>query len=339
MSESLHTHTTLSDGKLSHKELFELAESLGVTVLAYTDHDAVPDDATLDFLNGVRHRATKWVLGIEISAALPRDMGGAHVGNLHILGLFLDPKSEALLDHCQKAQSARIERMEGMVRKLTKLGFTITTEDCLKESGGESVGRPHIVSALAAHPENAEVMERLRMDMEMAAKDDPGTRAAYEQMMAKGESQYPYALFLSSEAFRPAYEEHRYMPDLDQAAALIRGAGGIAILAHYFSVARQIDIPAFEHLIAEKRLDGAEIVYGLRMEGTPDAVRVEADRRAIAEIVGRHGAIAAGGSDAHTSDDLRYFASQSHFSNMTNGLTAAILASGRVQKAFSSFDE
>lgn len=339
MSESLHTHTTLSDGKLSHLELFELAESLGVTVLAYTDHDAVPDAKALEVLETLRHRATKWIIGIEISAALPKDMGGAHVGNLHILGLFVDPANPQLREHCSKAQIARVERMEGMVRRLNDLGFVISAEDCLRESGGESVGRPHIVSALAAHPENTAIMEGLRQKMQEEAKEDPLIARAYEQMMAKGESQYPYALFLSPEAFRPAYEEHRYMPDLDEAAALIRGAGGVAILAHYFSVARQIDMPAFERLIAEGRLDGAEIVYGLRMEGTPEAARVEADRASIAEILRRHKAVPAGGSDAHTREDLEYFASQSRFSDMTNGLTRAILASGRVQKAFSSFDE
>ena len=40
--ESLHTHTTLSDGKMTHRELFDLAQSLGIAILAFTDHDAVP---------------------------------------------------------------------------------------------------------------------------------------------------------------------------------------------------------------------------------------------------------------------------------------------------------
>jgi len=58
--ESLHTHTTLSDGKLSHRELFELAESLGISVLAYTDHDAVPSPTTVAELETFRGRKTKW---------------------------------------------------------------------------------------------------------------------------------------------------------------------------------------------------------------------------------------------------------------------------------------
>lgn len=339
MSESLHTHTTLSDGLMTHRELFDLAESLGVTVLAFTDHDAVPDADTLKMLEELRNRATKWVIGIEISAALPKDMGGSHPGNLHILGLFTDPTNPALREHCARAQKARVERMEGMVKKLNNLGFTLSVDDCLRESGGESVGRPHIVSALRSHPENIQIMEQLRAEMGEAAKTSPEIAAAYTQMMAKGESQYPYALFLSPEAFRPAYEEHQYMPDLDQATELIRGAGGISILAHYFSVAKHIDMAAFERLISEKRLDGAEVVYGLRMEGTPDAARTEADRAEVAAILEKYHAIATGGSDAHTREDLEYFASQSHFSSATNGLTAAILASGRGNIRFSSCEK
>lgn len=111
MIETLHTHTTLSDGKLSHKEMFELAESLGVSIIAFTDHDAVPGDETLAYLNGVHGSSTKWILGIEITAGLPKELSDQSNGGLHIIGLFLDPKNNALLEHCEKAQKARVERM------------------------------------------------------------------------------------------------------------------------------------------------------------------------------------------------------------------------------------
>ncbi|MCX6738641.1 MAG: PHP domain-containing protein, partial [Candidatus Parcubacteria bacterium] len=99
--ESLHTHTTLSDGKLSHKEMFELAESLGVAVVAFTDHDAVLNEGALAYLESVRSSGMKWVSGIEISSAPPKEVEGLGKGGLHIIGLFVDPKNEALKEHCQ----------------------------------------------------------------------------------------------------------------------------------------------------------------------------------------------------------------------------------------------
>ena len=48
--ESLHNHTKISDGDLSHKEVLTLAQKLGYKTLAFTDHDVLPSDKTLTFL-------------------------------------------------------------------------------------------------------------------------------------------------------------------------------------------------------------------------------------------------------------------------------------------------
>ena len=61
--ESLHTHTVLSDGKLTHREMFDLAESLGISVLAFTDHDAVSSPEIMAELETLRDRKTKWIIG------------------------------------------------------------------------------------------------------------------------------------------------------------------------------------------------------------------------------------------------------------------------------------
>ncbi|OHA84036.1 MAG: hypothetical protein A2937_02480 [Candidatus Yonathbacteria bacterium RIFCSPLOWO2_01_FULL_47_33b] len=323
--ESLHTHTTLSDGKLTHRELFDLAESLGVSVLAFTDHDAVPSVATMTELEGLRGRDTKWIIGAELTCDLPRELAPATAG-IHLIGLFLDPQNGALLEHCERAQASRITRMRKIVEGLQGLGFIITAEDCLAASGGESVGRPHIVEALKRRTENNAVMEKIRLEMRASGETDPAIKERYDNMMQKGERQYPYALFLSPEAFRSIYFEHDYMPDLDEAVDIIRGAGGVAVLAHYYTVRSKLPIETLEKLLTEKRLDGVEVVYGMREYGTDGEETIKKERATLRELSKKHGTFMAGGSDAHTREDLTFYVDNDWFSSETAGFTANILA-------------
>ncbi|MFZ2303388.1 MAG: PHP domain-containing protein [Minisyncoccia bacterium] len=334
-SETLHTHTTLSDGKLTHREMFELAQSLGVAVIAFTDHDAVPSPDTMALLEAERERTLKWIVGIEITADIPKELK-PNVCAMHIVGLFVDPTNEALVKHCQRAQKARVKRMKGIVSKLQNLGFRITEEDCLEMSGGESVGRPHIVQAINKYPENNLVVEKIRLEMANEATLNSAIQEQYSQMMQKGENSYPYTLFLSPEAFRNGYAEHDYMPDLDEAVKLIRDAGGVAILAHYFTVKQKMSLEELERILSEKRLDGVEVVYGLREYGTTGEAVMNKERQALREMAKKYGTLALGGSDAHGADDLERFTMNDWFSAETVGFTEKILATGKVNKQFSS---
>jgi predicted metal-dependent phosphoesterase TrpH len=334
--ESLHTHTMLSDGKLSHKEMLELAGNLGVSVIAFTDHDALPDDKTLAYLESVRGSAAKWIIGIEITAGLPKELAGQSHGGLHIIGLFTDPKNPELLLHCKKAQKARVERMEHMVANLKNLGFTISTEDCLKASDGDSVGRPHIVEALAMHQENQGITERLIKEMKKDAEHDLALRSQYERMIEAGERQYPYTLFLSGDSYRKAYMEPIYCPDLDEAVALIRGAGGIASIAHYFTVKKKMPLSFVGQLLREKRIDGMETVYGM-WNIEKDSAREDADdQKELGRLLRENEGIETGGSDAHKEEDLRQYASLRDFSSKSIGMTEKILSTGKVNRGFSS---
>lgn len=334
-TETLHTHTTLSDGKLTHREMFELAQSLGVAVIAFTDHDAVPTPAIMAELLEQRERTLKWIVGIEITADLPKELK-PNTCAMHIIGLFVDPTNDALVRHCRRAQKARIKRMKEIVSKLQNLGFKITVEDCLEMSEGESVGRPHIVQAIKKYPENNLIMEKIRLEMADEASRNPAIQEQYSQMMQKGEHSYPYTLFLSPEAFRKGYAEHDYMPDMDDAVKLIRDAGGVAILAHYFTVKSKVSFEALERVLSEKRLDGVEVVYGLREYWTTGETEMSKERQALREMAKKYGSLALGGSDAHTVDDLERFIMNDWFSGETVGFTEKILATGRVSKKFSS---
>ncbi len=322
---------------MTHRELFDLAQSLGIAILAFTDHDAVPSPEIMAEIETFRGGQTKWIIGIEITADLPKELKPA-IGAMHIIGLFLDPNNEALVKHCELTQKARVKRMEGIVLNLQNLGFKISAEDCLEMSGGESVGRPHIVQAIKKYPENNIVMEKIRREMADEASHNPLVQEKYARMMQKGESQYPYTLFLSPDSFRKGYAEHDYMPDLDDAVKLIRDAGGVAILAHYFTVRSKIPFEALERVLSEKRLDGVEVVYGLREYGTDDENEMEKERGTLREMAKKYGAIAAGGSDAHTKEDLERYVTNDWFSSESIGFTSNILATGRVERKFSSLE-
>ncbi|OIO30623.1 hypothetical protein AUJ77_02330 [Candidatus Nomurabacteria bacterium CG1_02_43_90] len=334
--ESLHTHTTLSDGKLTHREMFDLAESLNVSVIAFTDHDAVPPQKILDELDVLRDRTTKWVLGIELTTGLPQELA-PDSSTLHMIGLFVDPKNEELIKHCDLAQVARVKRMKKMVGKLQELGFIITEEECLEASGGESVGRPHIVEALKRHTENNTIIEKLRKKMQEAGENDTLIRERYDLMMQKGEASYSYSLFLTPDAFKSAYFENDYMPTLDEGVALIRNAGGVALIAHYCYIRNKMPLTILEKLLAENRIDGVEVVYGMREYGTDREDSIEEEREILRAMAKKYGAITGGGSDAHSKEDLELYAERTWFSGETNGFTEKILTTGKVYKKFSSF--
>lgn len=317
--ESMHNHTTASDGTQDYLEVLETARRSKVGVVAFTDHDTLPTTAQLERLRGY-DGPVKWLVGCEISSGLPVELGGGVTSSLHILGLFTDPTNEALLEHCRKAVAARNERMERIVANLKKLGFTISVEDCLAASGGENVGRPHIVRALNAHSENAAIIEKLRSDMEQAAVGSASVAMDYAHMLERPASDYPYRLFLSDDAFVPGvYVDYLYSIDLDRAVALIRNAGGVAVMAHWYTVSRKIDAEMLERLLREQRLDGVELM------GNPLNSSAQRAYPVLSDIVKRTNCIATYGIDGHRESDMENFTGDKGLAHKTTGQTKALI--------------
>jgi len=319
MYESLHNHTTASDGTQTYLEVLEAARRNKVSVVAFTDHDTLPSAADLQILREY-DGPVKWLLGCEISSGLPVELGGGVTSSLHILGLFTDPTNSPLLEHCTKAVAARTERMERIVGNLKKLGFNISVEDCLAASGGETVGRPHIVRALNSHPENAAIIEGMKADMEKAAVGSAAVAMDYAHMMERPPSDYPYRLFLSDDAFIPdIYVDYLYSIDMDSAVKLIRGAGGIAVVAHWYTAQRKINAEMLEGMLRDGRLDGVELM-GNPMNGM--ARRAEPSLSAMAR---RTGCIATYGIDGHREQDMENFVNDQSVASKSIGQTAKLI--------------
>lgn len=327
--ESLHTHTNDSDGEATHTEVLEAAEANGFGVVAFTDHDAVLNEERLAQL-GEYDGPVNWISGVELSSGLPREKGGGTTSNLHILGLFVNPSNQKLREHCRKTNEARNERMQKIVGNLQELGFRISEKDCLEASGGESVGRPHIVSAVMKHEDNQPVLEKLKTELAEAAKYDDEAARIHQEIEDNPE-QLPYKLFLDSEAFKKGvYAEYTYWQDLDSTVELIRNAGGIAIWAHWWTIVKKVDRETLEQIVEDGRVDGLETRFPLERESKDTQENILQE---VAETYGCPGITAV---DLHQLQSFTDLANRSEEAATTSGLTQQLIETTGVKTDWSN---
>lgn len=146
-----HTHSTISDGRLSPTELVGLAYRNGVRIMSLTDHDIV-DGLPEAFDAAARYPDFTLVPGIEMSTDVED-------GEVHILGHFIDWQSPAFRDRLVKLQESRLGRARKMVDRLRELGKPIVWERVESFAGEGAVGRPHIALALVEAGHVATVSE------------------------------------------------------------------------------------------------------------------------------------------------------------------------------------
>ncbi len=135
----LHIHTTASDGEHTPAEIVELACSLGMEVIAITDHDTVAgvDEA----VGAARRSGLEVVPGVEINAA-SRDH------SLHVLGYYINHRDAALGAELARLCNSREWRARRVLEKLTALGMPLSWKRLLEITGGGLIGRPHIAEAM-----------------------------------------------------------------------------------------------------------------------------------------------------------------------------------------------
>lgn len=192
------------------------------------------------------------VPGIEVSA----EHGSTSV---HVLAILPDPSpTTALATQIARARDSRRGRAAQMVHRIGK-DYPITWNDVQAQVAGKhtTVGRPHIADALVA----AGVVR--------------GRNEAFERILAPSGPYYvPY------EAPTPI-----------AAVAAIREAGGVPVLAHPASGAREGELP--EALI-EELADG-----GLQALEVDHREHGEGERRRLRQLARALGLLVTGGSDYH----------------------------------------
>lgn len=139
----LHTHSTRSDGTDTPTELIERARSIGLDVVALTDHDSMAGwpEATI----AAREHGVTLVRGLEISCMY----NGAGV---HLLAYEPDPIHAELLEELERVLDGRNGRLPRTIERLRSLGMQVTEDDVRAvSSGAVATGRPHVADALVAH--------------------------------------------------------------------------------------------------------------------------------------------------------------------------------------------
>lgn len=335
--QSLHNHTAISDGKLTHLEVLDTASQAGISVIAFTDHDIVPDEKILKTLKENKNHTTKWLIGIEMSSGFPKEMEGQPKGDLHIIGLFVNPRNSELKRYCEHSIKNRLEKTRKTVQNLQKIGFDITLEECLKVSGQGSIGRPHIVTVLTSTAKNLELIEKYRKELREKAKNDSKLNQKYQAMMEQGPKQYPYTLFLSGKAFvSEVYIEEGTTIDLDKVVFLIRNAGGIASIAHYATIKSEMGLEKLEELLKDNRIDSVETVYGFWKYGSSEESEIEKERDEVRKLLKKYKKVKTGGADAHYPAQFQEYAQASWYSKESEDMVENIMKDFKLDTTWSS---
>ena len=191
------------------------------------------------------------VRGIEVSTRF-RDAG------VHLLAYLPDPADAALQAELARIVQGREDRVPTMLARLRELGIP-ATEEALAASAGDSeiTGRPHV----------ADLLVRLGV---VRDRDQ-----AFAEYLSDG---------------GPAFVD-RYAADLVEMIALVRGAGGVPVIAHPWGrgSAHVLDEPAIV-VLKEAGLAGLEVDHLDHDPHTRDRLR---------DIAGRLDLVVTGSSDHH----------------------------------------
>lgn len=178
-------------------------------------------------------------------------------GTMHMLGYWMRPDDPELNAQLEWVRDGRAMRNREILRKLNELGMAVTWDEVKAAAGDGVVGRPHFAQVMLAKG---------------YAKDKG---EVFDKWLGDG---------------KPAYADRPRLT-AERAIELIRGAGGVAVLAHPFTL--RIGKESMAKLIAgltAAGLGGMECYYS---EHSADLTK---EFLALAET---NGLVATGGSDFH----------------------------------------
>jgi 3',5'-nucleoside bisphosphate phosphatase len=208
--------------------------------------------AGLDEARGAaRGRGLAVLTGCELSAE--------HEGQpVHVLGYAFDPAEPNFRAKREWIREGRVGRAERMVRNLRELGAEVRFERVLELAGGASVGRPHIARAM----------------VEAGVVPDVAGAFSQEWIGTGGRA------YVAKVAVTPV-----------EAVELIRGAGGVVVLAHpsIHAGAKAVPEPVIRAMAAAG-MAGLEVDH-------PD--QPEEDRAHWRELAAELGLETTGSSDCH----------------------------------------
>lgn len=177
--------------------------------------------------------------------------------SVHVLGYLVDPTDEALVAETARIRDGRFSRARRMVERIGR-DHPVTWEDVLAQArDGATIGRPHIADALVARGL------------------EPDRSAAFRGIL------HPASGY---------YEPHEAPTPL-RGVELIRGAGGVPVIAHPAASSRGIviDEPMLRELV-DAGLGGLEVDHRENLAH---------GKRTLLDWAGRYDLFVTGSSDYH----------------------------------------
>ena len=217
----LHVHSNASDGTYTPSELVSYALEKELAAMALTDHDTV--SGVEEAVEAAEGTELLLIPGVELSAEYRgRD--------IHILGLFLNYRSEPFLEYLEQFKKTRDERNEKMAERLTAHKLPLTIEEMKAEYGDAVLTRAHFA-------------KMLKKKGYVRSYDE-----AFDRFLGDG---------------KPCYiPRERITPK--GAIDLIHEADGLAVLAHPLLYHLGIDeLEVLVTLLKGYGLDGIEAIYSM----------------------------------------------------------------------------
>ena len=264
----LHCHTLRSDGNETPKEFIDRAATLGMKVLAITDHDVMPPkfvESEGEEVDIVEYACSKGIVllpGVEFSCDTETE-------DVHIVAFGCDFSDERFQRIEAEIKKSKVVSYKKLVSIMAEKGIPITWEELLANGGT---------------PLLEEEIQKKRIFQFIA---DQGVVPTWRD--AKNMVQMD-----------PDYKIHREKPDPCFVIELIKATGGLSILAHPFlinheTMTRQAYI---EQLIAAG-LDGIEAAYNYSKTNYRGKLTDRDIETIVRERYEPAGLMISGGSDYH----------------------------------------
>lgn len=257
----LHIHTTSSDGSDEPIDILMKAQQLGLKYISITDHDSIGAYKKLEKININSYFSGKIIPGCEFSVV--------HKGRpIEILGYGIDLetiKSTGIIsdEKFLERENEYLKKMMGVCKNL-KLKYS----DTLSIAGGKYFATQVLHADLRKYPENEKHF----------------TKEVWESLNAF------YRTCVNNEDSPFFLDQTKNYPTIQEAANLIKKAGGKSFLAHLY-VYYVADYEEFlNSIVSLKALDGLECYHSLH---TTDKTEF------LLDYCNEHHLYSSGGSDYH----------------------------------------
>jgi hypothetical protein len=179
-------------------------------------------------------------------------------GSFHLVGLYVDHRYNPIIEKTLYLQEIRDRRIYRIIEDLEKHGIEIPVEDVQSESEGGAIGRPHVARALVKHGYANNINE------------------VFKKYLVKG---------------KPGYVKKERIK-LEEAVSLIKGAGGISIIAHPVSLNYK-NFTEFENILKKFIDSGVEGIEAY------SSMHKTSEINTFLDLAVKYNLIVSGGSDYH----------------------------------------